>query len=172
MPRDKQAEGEWQVFDMNANSPDPTDHSRVLPRVHESRLGIKWPLRSNEPCYMPEPEARVFLKDPGFKVLNFDGEEVPPLSLSQRARNLPAVLAPNLVIAALPELTTEALLTRVAQMRGGTRFNSTSPRDRVIDFIMEQETARQAEGRPDGALADAEVDEVEDEEAARILQAA
>lgn len=169
MPKDKQAEGEWQVFDLNARNVDPQDHARVLPRHHDSRLGVSWPLRCNEPCYMPEVEARVFLKDPAFKVLNSDGEEVPPLSQDQQSRNLPAVLAPYLVIANLAELTTDALLTRAAQMRGGQHLNSTTPREKLIKFLIERQTSKDAVAKPGESLADGEVDDIHGDEALGIL---
>ena len=169
MPKDKQEAGEWAVFDLNAKQLDPKDNARVLPRHHESRLGVLWALRYNEPCYMPEAEARVFLKDPAFKVVNANGEEVPPLSADQQQRNLPSMLAPNLVIANLAELTTDALLTRVAQLRGGARFNSTSPRERVIAFIIEQQAIRQNVTASAESLADEMVGDIDDREAAAIL---
>jgi hypothetical protein len=172
MPKDKQEPGEWAVFDLNARSVDPNDHSRVLPRHHDSRLGVSWPLRCNEPCHMPEVEARVFLKDPAFKVVNDEGEEVPPLTVSQQSRNLPAVLAPNLVVASLAELTTDALLTRSAQMRGGQYFNSTTHREKLIKFLIERQTAKDAVLKPGESLADHEMDDLDDADAARMLMRA
>lgn len=173
MPKDVRKDGEWVVYDLNANAPDPKEPDRVLPRIHASRVGVNWALRHNEACYMPEADARVFLKDPAFKVLNADDEEIPPLSITQQKRNLPTELAPNLVIANLAEINTDALLTRVAQMRGGQRFNSSSPRDKIIAFMIEQHmAASQKSTKTDGIEADGEVGDIDDAEAARILAAA
>jgi hypothetical protein len=163
-------DGDWAVFDLNAKHLDPNNPGEMLPRVHESRPGVTWPLRANMPCYMPQADARVFLKDPSFKVVNENEDEVPPLVPEQRERNVPAMLSPHMVIANLAELTTDALLTRVAQMRGGARYNSTSSRERVIDFITEQQGLMQAERKDgDAGVGDHEVDDIDDAEASRIL---
>lgn len=171
MPHAEKKPGEWSVFDMNAKTPDKDHPGRVAPRMHESRLGLLWALRYNEACYMPEAEARVFLKDKSFKVMNDDDEEVPPLSTDQQQRNLPTVLAPHLCIASLPELTTDALLTRVAQLRGGTRFNSGSTREQIIRFIMDANGAK-IPTRNTENVGDGEVDDIGDLEAAAILDRA
>lgn len=168
MPYDKAAPGEWQVFDMNARMLDPTTQ-RTKPRVHESRLGRPWRLTFDEACFMPEEDARVFLKDPAFRVLNADGEEVPSLVAAQLSRKLPDKLDPEMTIAKFDELTTESLLTRAAQRPGGQRFNSTTARRVLVDFLIEGVIRDTKATRSDG-VDDESLDNMSPEETARLLQ--
>src|SRR5579859_6109872 len=102
-------EGDWGVYDSIARQIDDKTQE-VMPRTHEVRPGRIYKLRFDEPCYMPEADARVFLKEPAFIVLNDEGEKVPSLSKQAQERVQPTKLAPNMVIADMNELTTDALL--------------------------------------------------------------
>lgn len=165
MPKDIRAPGEWAVFDRNARYPDPKEPGKFLARIHDSALGISWPLRANEPCYMPEAHARAFLKDQAFRVLNADDEEMASLAQAQQQRRVPTnQLAPHLVVADLHELTTDALLTRAAQMPESRRITSSSTRETIINFLREAHAsvsvggAKPGDGAGDGIEQDAGVD--------------
>lgn len=140
MPFDTQKDGEWAVFDTNARQPDPGKPGETLPRTHEARMGVAYPLRFDKPCYMPESDARVFLKDPAFKVVDADGRHVPSLDPAQMSRVVAETLPPEMVIANLAELTDEALLTRVAQIGGGYRYTSAAPREVLIEALISGQT--------------------------------
>lgn len=176
---DKQDEGEWAVFDMNARN--VTENGDTKPRVHQSRLGKSWKLYFDKPCYMPEAEARVFLKDPSFRVLNHAGEEVPCLQAAQISRKLPDRLPPDMVVANVAELTMDALLTRAAQRAGGNKFTATSARTAIIDFLIdgvksdERGALRRLnnDGAAAGGPAEAtgmDVDDMDDEMARKMLE--
>ena len=140
MPFDTQKDGEWAVFDKNARQPDPAKPGETLPRVHEARLGVPYPLRFDKACYMPESDARVFLKDPAFKVVDAEGRHVASLDPAQMSRVVAETLPPEMVIAHLNELTDEALLTRVAQIGGGYRYTSAAPREVLIEALITGQT--------------------------------
>jgi len=131
-------DGYWAVFDTIARQVDDKTQE-VIPRTHESFAGRQWKLVNHIPCWMPEADARIFLKHPAFTVWNNDEEIVPALHLQAMERKQPETLAPNLVIAELNELTSEALLTRAAQ-RGGHRFSSETRREALILFLLDGNT--------------------------------
>lgn len=135
MPRDKQEAGEWSVYDSNARREDPAKPGEVLPRIHSSRAGRDWPLRSNAPCYMPESDARVFLRDEAFRVHDEEGILVPHLAQEALLRKVPTELAPNLVIADLSELTTHALVTRANLRTDGQKMSRATDREVLIQFL-------------------------------------
>ena len=105
MPYDIQKDGEWAVFDTLARQPDPSKPGETLPRVHEARMGMPYPLRFDKACYMPESDARVFLKDPAFRVVDAEDRHVPSLDPAQMSRKTDETLPPEMVIANLAELT-------------------------------------------------------------------
>lgn len=140
MPFDNQKDGEWAVFDTKARQPDPSKPGETLPRLHEARMGMAYPLRFDKPCYMPEGDARVFLKDPAFKVVDADGRHVASLDPAQMNRTAPAMLPAEMVVAHLNELTDEALLTRVAQISGGYRYTRAAPREVLIEALISGQT--------------------------------
>lgn len=144
MAGDKKNDGDWAVFDTLARElDDKTGDTKA--RVHSSRDGKNYKLYNDKPCWMPEADARVFLKDSAFLVLNNDEEMVPSLNRQALDRKLPERLAANLVIADLNELTAEALVTRAAQKLGGQRFSLDTRREALIRFLadghIEQERA-------------------------------
>jgi len=140
MPGTTQKDGEWAVFDRNAREPDPAKPGETKPRTHEARMGVAYPLRFDVPFYMAESDARVFLKDPAFKVLDDKGREVAPLDPLQMGRTPPALLPADMVVASVHELTDEALLTRVAQMGGGYRYTRAAPREVLIEALISGQT--------------------------------
>lgn len=137
MPHDKQEPGEWSVYDSNARREDPNKPGEVLPRTHESRAGRPWPLRNNKPCYMPEADARVFLRDPAFRVHDEDDNFVPGLAQEALMRKVPTDLAPNLVIADLSELTTSSLVTRANLRTDGQKMSRATDRETLIQFLID-----------------------------------
>lgn len=139
-------DGYWAVFDTIARQIND-DTQEVMPRTHESFSGRQWKLRNDIPCWMPEADARIFLKHPAFIVWNGDEEVVPALHLQAMERKQPELLAPNLVIAELNELTSEALLTRAAQ-KGGQRFSSETRREALILFLLDGNTAQARAASP------------------------
>lgn len=145
---------QWAVFDMNATQ---IDHAtgEFKARIHEIRPGRRVPLRSDKPFYMDEGDARVFLKDEAFRVEDAEGNQVLPLRLEAQAREVPKRLEAEFVIAEVAELTTEALVTRIAQFPGGQQFSTETPRVTLIRFLVSAQRARDAtneasEAAPDG----------------------
>jgi len=134
MAGDKKNDGDWAVFDTLAREIDEKTGD-TKPRVHAAREGKNYKLSNDKPCWMPEADARVFLKDSAFLVLNENEEVVPALNAQALDRKLPEHLAANLVIADLNELTAEALVTRAAQKLGGQRFSLDTRRDALIRFL-------------------------------------
>lgn len=174
-----QEDGDWAVFDSIARQIDDKTQE-VMPRAHEPRLGHIYKLRFDLPCFMPESDARVFLKDPAFIVQNAEGDKVPPLSKQAQQRVKPTTLEPNMVIADLNELTTDALLTRAAQRQGGQKFSRETRREALIRFLLDgnaehdHATAphRAAIAAPAGDDVGVEDMEEDGEDAARILEGA
>jgi hypothetical protein len=162
MTREVQKEGEWSVVDLNAREIDPATGA-IKPRVHDVRLGVNYALRYDKPCYMPESDARVFLKDPSFRVLDANGKHIPSLDPAQLSRKPPETLAPDMVVANLAELMDEALLTRVALMSGGHRYSSATPRDVLIEVLISGQTV-------DEPPSDYGADDLDDRAAAKLLE--
>lgn len=162
MTGEVQKEGEWSVTDLNAREIDPTN-GQIKARVHEVRLGVTHALRYDRPCYMPESDARVFLKDPAFRVLDAHGKHIPSLDPAQLSRKPPETLAPDMVVANLAELMDEALLTRVALMAGGHRYSAATPRDVLIEVLIAGQT-------PEEAPSDYGADDLDDRAAAKMLE--
>lgn len=133
----------WRVFDMNAVQVDQKT-GEFRPRIHEVRPGVRYPLRSDRPVEMPEGDARIFLKDEAFVVEDERGNRVLPLRLETLAREVPKRLDPEFVIAAVSDLSTEALVTRAAQFPGGQMFDTDSPRPSLIRFLISAQRARDA----------------------------
>lgn len=139
-------DGFWGVRDSNARNID--EKGSPLPRRHEVRLGKSYELWLEQETYMPEADARVFLKDAAFIVTDQNGDQVASLSKDALRRTSPnELLPPNMVVASLEELTATALYTRVAQRprSQGKNFSADSSRDAMIRFL-EDEFRRDAEG--------------------------
>ena len=134
----------WAVKDSNARRRD-TKTGAIMPRTHQALSGREYPLTAQEPTYMPEADARGFLKDEAFWVYDQQGNRVLPLATQALLRDVPKKLDPNMVIADLSELTQEALVTRAAQLPGAPGFTHETPRSRLISFITH------AQGKVDGA---------------------
>lgn len=133
----------WTVFDSNAKV---LDHStgQFKARVHEVRPGKSYPLYSDRPTRMPESDARVFLRDESFKVMDAKGNQVLPLKLQAMEREVPKRLEPEFVVAEVQELSTEALVTRAAMFPGGGQYNTETPRAALIRFLISAQRARDA----------------------------
>lgn len=170
MAKDKREAGEWSVIDLNARTQDGDGNTK--PRMHESRIGRIWPLRFDRPCYMPEADARMFLKDTAFQVYDADDELVPSLSAQQLSRKLPDKLDPEYCVASLHELTTEALLTRAAQREGGHRFSSATGRDTLINFLVDGQAAMDRATIDRDRLTDGEVDDLDEAAVRKALEGA
>lgn len=140
----------WTVFDLNAKRRDK--EQKPIPRVHDGIDGREYALYMNQPTEMPEMVARGFLRDPGFKVLDANGNHVQSLKEAQLMRDAPVRLAPDLVVAGVHELSTEALVTRAAQFPGGEEFSETSPRPNLVRFLVNAQKIRDNwNTRPDNA---------------------
>jgi hypothetical protein len=149
MPRNEAQAGYWSVSDKNA---------RTARRTHEVN-GRRYNLDAVEPTYMPQEDARVFLKDAAFEVR--DESDVLQLPLpSKEAEGERAVrqLDPDECIARYDELTTAALLARVANRPGGAAIDAAAPREQLIAFLQRApvtraaapgEAARVEPGQPD-----------------------
>lgn len=141
----------WSVVDQNAYQLD--DKGEPKPRNHEPVAGKRYPLFAHKATQMPEAHARVFLKDPAYIVRDENDEIVPSLEATQMDREPPETLEPDMVVAKLDELTTDALLTRVSVLAGGAGFTHDTPREQLIDFITEAQTPKRP-ARGDDDLAD------------------
>lgn len=143
----------WSVYDLNAYE---VRDGKPVARIHDVKPGVRYPLTATEAKEMPEEHARIFLKDPAFKVLNADGEEVASLEEAQKSRKPPEALEPGQVIAKLEELTTDALLTRAALLPGGADFTSDTPREQLMDLLLEahERQANPAAGNDDAIEGD------------------
>ena len=144
MPDALKQDGEWTVFDLNAREPDPENRGKFKARIHEARMGVPYALYADLPCYMPESDARVFLRDAAFKVLDAQDRHVPALTEAQLSRAPMQDLPPDMVYANLAELTDEALLTRVALLPGGYKYTSAAPRDVLIEALYTGPTPEEA----------------------------
>lgn len=171
MPGTKKSKGEWGVRDRNARTLADDNTGTVVPRIHEVRPGLTVPLTFDAPCYMREADARVFLKDASFIVTDADDNVVAPLSEAAMRRSAPTELPPNMCVADVNELTSEALLTRAAQLPGGTTFNPNTPREVLIRFIVDDNSGAHNKMRPqaDQRDDDGEVEDEMDPDAAQKL---
>lgn len=160
----------WGVKDKNANR---IKEGKVLERVHEVLPGITYALVFNEFRKMPEAHARVFLKDPSFEVVNAAGVVQKPLDPLTLKRIAPSRLPPDMVIANLDELTTEALFQRATVKAAGEELSSDTSREEMIALIKGEEirastASRRETGAGDG---DAGSETMDDADAARMLEA-
>jgi hypothetical protein len=178
MAGDKRNDGDWTVYDTLAREIDEKTQE-TKSRVHAAREGKNYKLSNDKPCFMPESDARVFLKDSAFVVLNENDEVVPALNAQALDRKLPERLAANLVIADLNELTAEALVTRAAQKLGGQRFSLDTRREALIRFLtdgnVEHERAVAPQRQiPQDAGDEGDVEEMEegDPSVAKMLEGA
>ncbi len=171
----------WAVFDLHANKRKTSDPSERLPRQHQTNAGRIVNMFSDLPCFIPEAEARPFLRDgTSYEVFDQNGDHVLPFSEVAQQRYVPEHLEPDHVVAALHELHIEALIARAAMFPGGSLFHTASPRQRVISFIT---TAQQQRDRvnssPDDAplrreaagapMPEVELEDFNDEEAAALV---
>jgi hypothetical protein len=130
---------------------------------------------------MPEVHARVFLKDPSFRVEDADGNVIPGLTRLAQERTAPEALPSNMVIADVNELTNEALLTRAAQRAGGGSMNGGTRREVLLRFLIEgfQDDMRPALSRanldPDAGMDGGdpgEAESMDDDATAKMFSAA
>lgn len=139
----------WSVIDKNATALIPgTD--QIQPRSHTTRPGKTWQLRSDSPTAMPEPDARLFLADPSFVVMNALGDVVPGLSEALTRRVVPSTALPaSQVIADLHELTHDALLTRASVRPGFIELPPNPDTGLLLDFLVGQFTVVKPRGNED-----------------------
>lgn len=161
--------GYWSVYDDNARE-FILNTETVIPRNHQPIIGYSYPLTFNLPCFMPEAHARILLKDVAFRVYDENDVFVPSLSVEAQLRSIPANgLADDQVIATLHELTNESLLTRACMHQGGRNFDRLTPRDDLIDFLIDGgRVATQPERRAIGTAADGDLEEMGEDEAAAM----
>lgn len=125
----------WGVADLNATAFKPGTNE-IMPRVHDVAPGVRVELFSDRETFMDEKYARLFMKDEAFIVRNADGIIVKALSEAQLARVAPQEkLAPNLVIADLDELTTQALEDRAKLHPSSGDLPADADRALLIDFL-------------------------------------
>ena len=146
----------WSVCDKNARQ---EIDGKIIPRLHEAAPGTTYKLFFNEFTKMPEHHARTFLRDEAFEVHDEHDQRVRPLSEDAMLRVAPAALAPQMVIANLDELTTEALVTRASVKPGGSRYTSITPREILINFLIEAEHVAQNIRRSDVGVGDVDGDD-------------
>lgn len=150
MQRNEAQGGFWAVIDKNA---------REKRRVHDAPSGRRYPLDAVEPTYMPKADALVFLRDAAFEVYDENDALQAPLPASEAAGERKITeLAAEECVARYDELTTAALLARVAARPGGASIDTMASREQLIGFLMRaptkvaaspQETARTVPGQPD-----------------------
>jgi hypothetical protein len=173
----KRQPGEWGVRDKNARQLKDDGSGQVQPRFHEVRAGVQYGLVYDKPLYMPEADARVFLKDEAFVVTDENDNPVQPLAATALLRTAPTKLAPNMVVADLNELTDEALLTRAAQITGSgaMTFTTATPRELLVRYLTaENGSAGATRGRSASAPVDdddaAELEDMDPDAVARALE--
>jgi len=148
MPNDT----DWSVIDLNAVALMPNS-DQIAPRIHDTRPGRRWPLRSDVGCPMPEQDARMFLKDPAFVVRDNRDEIVVGLAGRQIERTPPKeMLPPRIVMADLDELTDAALLTRAAVHPAFTTLPPKPDRALMVDFLEGLFTVQSPRGFDDVVL--------------------
>lgn len=136
--------GLWSVLDKNAKG---------KPRIHETPRGKQYALQASEPTFMPKADALIFLRDPAFVVMDESGAVQAALPSSEAAGDRKVrELAANECVARYEELSTSALLARVATRPGGASIDTTAPRDVLIAFL-ERAPTRQDE-RPENRIRD------------------
>lgn len=168
-PDEKAAVRQWSVRDKNARQ---ELDGKIVARLHEAAPGSTYKLYFNEFTAMPEHHARTFLRDEAFEVLDEHGQRVRPLSEDAMLRVAPAALAPQMVIANLDELTSEALVTRASIKPGGSRYTSVTPREILINFLIDAEAAAQNTRRSDAGVGGGDVDDwVTDDTVKNALEA-
>jgi len=154
----------WSVRDTNQGR----DGSEK-PRVHVIG-GVKYGLWSDKDTKMPEAHARIFLKDPAFRVFNDAGDEIAPLTQAMKTKTGEAIpaLQPGEVVANLTELTDDALKTRLAMFPGGDR-KMRGTRDEMIDFILERQAAAQGAIERRAPQGDPNLEDADAEDVGRIV---
>lgn len=130
-------QGMWGVKDLNATTMGPD--GQFVPRTHQilTARGVikRVPLVADKEAFLPEAEARQFLKDNSFEVTNALGNVVPALSTEVQERVAPSRLGKAFVIAKWSELTDDALLTRAGVRAGFEQLPPTPGRELLIDFL-------------------------------------
>lgn len=161
-----QSDGKWGVKDKNHRPGNP-------PRVHEPVLGHSYPLTHDAFTMMPAAHAVHFLGDPAFEVINEDAVKVAPIPKGKTSKGEEYRPAPGQVVAALEELTTDALLARAQLTPGGERLTKRNGREPIIKFIIDAQMAV-AEGRTPGrasAPPTGDADEMDDDALAKLMDA-
>jgi hypothetical protein len=146
----------WAVYDRNA--------APGSPRYHQARENGKlYALKSDEPTFMPEEDARVFLRDPAFVVISSQNVRIPSLpeqaKMNQSGSGI--TLGPDEVVANLSELTYEALLARAGARGGSETLGKRPKRDDLIEFLRRAPVTKAAppEERGSPPLPDPDLDE-------------
>lgn len=116
----------FQVYDHNA---------RDGVRWHDFPGGVRYGLKAGEATPVPEHHALLLLRDPSFRVIDDQGNELAPIDHINGERDPKRELAKDETIARYAELTKESLLARAVQ-RPGANFTRQSTKDELIEFLM------------------------------------
>lgn len=148
------------VFDSSCTvgAPERTHSLQIDGAIQE--FTFKYP----KPLELDRSIAMKFLKAEGFTVKDHDGKVIDrvPDQPDPLAPARPFILKEDQVVASLSELSTEALLTRCHMERDGEQFTASSPRGRLIGFLVTLRRERDAALKPKRKVRDdVDDDEVE-----------
>jgi hypothetical protein len=146
------------VFDSSCTVGAPERTHSLLIDGAITEFTFKYP----KPLILERSIAMKFLKAEGFTVKDHDGKSIDrvPDQPDPLAPAKPFVLKEDQVVASLNELATEALLTRCHMERDGEQFTASSPRGRLIGFLVNLRRERDAALKPKRKVRD----DVDDEE--------
>jgi hypothetical protein len=154
----------WTVYDSNAKLGEIRHHEIMIRQIPGHPPETKtFGLSSTEPCEMTSDDARKFLKDRAFIVINEKGvrQEV----IEERDDGT-IKLSANEIIAEYQELTKEALFNRVKMCANSAHIKyGDTEKDEMIAFLRNERAAKEKAGEQpsiidsgrDPSLADAAV---------------
>jgi hypothetical protein len=144
------------VYDSSCIQQFPTrEHVLIVDGIERS-FTFQFP----KPLELPRAVAMKFLKSEGFRVTEMNGKEVAriPDQPDPLSAQRPFILKEDQVVAALNELTSDALATRANMEIGGEKFDSVSRRVDMIRFLTAKRQERDAALKPKRRNPDADSD--------------
>ena len=149
----------FKVYDMNQRGKEPRKHEVII-KLEKATDGtvtgaetVSYDLYSDKACEMPMEHALKFLCDAAFKVVNTDGNRVPPVRKFDISKPI-THLADDEIVCNIAELSRDSLMRRVKVLPGSEEVRGDAKQPELVAFLVSWNKAKKGLTDGERAVAD------------------